>query len=42
MNNREVLMGNVKRPPAAKPLIAELDRYAGHKETNADRSVKDR
>ena len=41
MNNREVLMGNVKRPDAAKPLIAELDRYSGHKETNADRSVKD-
>ncbi len=38
MNNREVLMGSVKRPEAAQQLISELDRYAGS--SNADRSVK--
>ena len=37
LTNREVIMGNVAPPAAAKPLIAALDRYAG-RESNADRS----
>jgi lipid-binding SYLF domain-containing protein len=37
MGNREILMGNVPPPAAAKQLIAELERYAGRKDSNADR-----
>ncbi len=36
MNNREVLMGTMTPPPAAEPLIHELDRYSVR--SNADRS----
>jgi len=36
MNNREILMGAMVPPPAAEPLIHELDRYSVR--SNADRS----
>ncbi|SPE26955.1 conserved exported hypothetical protein [Candidatus Sulfopaludibacter sp. SbA3] len=37
MNNREVLMGSMPPPPAAQPLIAELDKYS-MRPNGADRS----
>ena len=42
MNNKEVIMGNLQAPPAARPLIAELDKYSMVKEGSSDRSRKDR
>ncbi len=40
MDNREVLTGNAAPPPAAKSLIAELDKYSMRRESNADRTAK--
>jgi lipid-binding SYLF domain-containing protein len=37
MSNKEVLMGNMQPPAAARPLIRELDRYSDM--SGADRSV---
>ena len=37
MNNREVLMGSMKAPAAAQPLITQLDKYSS-RSSNADRS----
>jgi SH3 domain-containing YSC84-like protein 1 len=37
MSNKEVLMGSMAPPEAARPLIRELDRYSTF--SNADRSV---
>jgi lipid-binding SYLF domain-containing protein len=42
IGNREVLMGNVQAPAAAHQLISELDRYSSRRESNADRSVRER
>ncbi len=42
MTNREVLMGNVAPPAAARPLIAELERYSGNGSSSADRAVEHR
>lgn len=36
MNTRQIVMGDVKPPAAAHPLIAELDRYSSY--SNADRA----
>jgi SH3 domain-containing YSC84-like protein 1 len=36
MDTREIVMGNITPPPAAHPLIAELDRYSSM--SNADRA----
>jgi lipid-binding SYLF domain-containing protein len=36
MDNREVLLGSMPAPPAAEPLIHELDKYSST--SNADRS----
>jgi lipid-binding SYLF domain-containing protein len=37
MNNKEVLMGSMQPPDAARPLIRDLDRYSSM--SGADRSV---
>jgi lipid-binding SYLF domain-containing protein len=37
MSNKDVLMGNMQPPAAARPLIRELDRYSDR--SGADRSV---
>ena len=42
MTSREVLTGDVSQPAAAGQLIAELDKYSARKDTNADRSEKER
>ncbi|MGA3043146.1 MAG: lipid-binding SYLF domain-containing protein [Bryobacteraceae bacterium] len=34
LGNREILMTKMEAPPAAMPLIHELDRYSIHKEGN--------
>jgi SH3 domain-containing YSC84-like protein 1 len=36
MNTRDIVMGNIPPPAAARPLIGELDRYSSM--SNADRS----
>jgi lipid-binding SYLF domain-containing protein len=41
IDNKEVLTGNLAPPPAAKKLIAELNRYSMRPEGTADRSVHD-
>lgn len=41
MTNREVLTSDMPSPPAARPLMAELDKYSMTKNSNADRTVKD-
>jgi lipid-binding SYLF domain-containing protein len=41
LDNREVLMTRIPRPPAAEPLIHALDRYSMFKEGTADRTVHD-
>ena len=38
MSNREVLTGHTEPPSAAKPLIAELNKYSMRKESDADRA----
>lgn len=39
LTNREVLMGNVRTPEAARPLNAALDRYSNHRtEGGAERT----
>jgi lipid-binding SYLF domain-containing protein len=38
MTGREILMSNMQAPAAANQLISELNRYSGHRESNADRS----
>jgi len=40
MTNKEVILGHVEPPAAARRLIAELDKYSLHKEGASDRSVK--
>jgi SH3 domain-containing YSC84-like protein 1 len=42
MDNREVLNSNMKIPEAARPLIAELDRYSIRKEEHATESREPR
>jgi SH3 domain-containing YSC84-like protein 1 len=37
MSNREILTTNMRPPEAARPLIAELDRYSPRKDSDADR-----
>jgi lipid-binding SYLF domain-containing protein len=34
LGNREILMTRMEPPPAAMPLVHELDRYSMHKEGN--------
>jgi SH3 domain-containing YSC84-like protein 1 len=41
LNNREVLMTGLPRPPAAEELIHSLDRYSMWKDGTADRVVHD-
>jgi SH3 domain-containing YSC84-like protein 1 len=40
MGTGDVLTGNLQSPAAARPLIAELNKYSMRKETDADRSVR--
>ena len=42
MTTRAVVMGNMAMPEAARPLIAELDKYSMRKEgsTGAERSAE--
>jgi SH3 domain-containing YSC84-like protein 1 len=37
MSNREILTTNMRPPEAARPLIAELERYSPRKDNDADR-----
>jgi lipid-binding SYLF domain-containing protein len=38
MTNKEVIMGGMRPPAAAAPLIAALDKYSMRKDENADRA----
>jgi lipid-binding SYLF domain-containing protein len=40
MTNKEVITSEMAPPPAAKSLLAALDKYSMRKDTNADRTAK--